>query len=288
MKTALLTFAAVAALALTAVAAPALAIPEPPPNDWRIPNPENVLVIETTQGLVFVELNPIVAPNHVERIKTLARQKFYDGLGFFRVIDGFMAQTGDPKNDGTGGSSLPNLEPEFGFRRGSYDPYTFVTKLDPTPDQPSATEVGFMGSMAVRSQPSMQMMMTADGKADAWPLFCSGVAGMARGNDANSANSQFFLMRSFYTSLNRNYTAFGRVIAGKATIQKLKVGEPPADPMDRMKSVFVLADIPENLRPKIRVLDARSPSFKALVEETEKAKGPDFSICDVDIPSRVG
>ena len=76
-------------------------------------DPENTLIIETTQGRVVIELRPDLAPNHVARIKELARQGFYDGIVFHRVIDGFMAQTGCPNGTGTGGSKLPNLKAEF-------------------------------------------------------------------------------------------------------------------------------------------------------------------------------
>jgi cyclophilin family peptidyl-prolyl cis-trans isomerase len=83
--------------------------PAPPPLD-----PENELVLDlSTGGRVVIQLRPDVAPRHVERIKTLARRGFYNGLTFHRVIDGFMAQTGDPKGDGSGGSDLPDLAAEF-------------------------------------------------------------------------------------------------------------------------------------------------------------------------------
>jgi peptidylprolyl isomerase len=78
-----------------------------------IKDPENALIMETTQGRVVIELRPDLAPKHVERIKTLAREGFYDGIVFHRVIDGFMAQTGCPHGIGTGGSSYPNLPAEF-------------------------------------------------------------------------------------------------------------------------------------------------------------------------------
>jgi peptidylprolyl isomerase len=78
-----------------------------------IKDPENTLIIETTKGTVTIELRPDLAPKHVERIKQLAREKFYDGIVFHRVIDGFMAQTGCPQGRGTGGSSYPNLPAEF-------------------------------------------------------------------------------------------------------------------------------------------------------------------------------
>ena len=76
-------------------------------------DPENTLILETTKGRVVIELRPDLAPQHVERIKMLAREKFYDGIVFHRVIDGFMAQTGCPQGTGTGGSSYPNLPAEF-------------------------------------------------------------------------------------------------------------------------------------------------------------------------------
>ena len=87
-----------------------------------VKDPENGLVIETKDGAVVIDLLPDVAPGHVERIKKLAREGFYDGIVFHRVIEGFMAQTGDPTGTGRGGSSEPNLKAEFSgvpFERGT-------------------------------------------------------------------------------------------------------------------------------------------------------------------------
>jgi len=78
-----------------------------------IKDPENTLILDTTQGQVVIELRPDLAPGHVERIKMLAREKFYDGIVFHRVIEGFMAQTGCPHGTGTGGSQHGNLKAEF-------------------------------------------------------------------------------------------------------------------------------------------------------------------------------
>ena len=75
--------------------------------------PENTIIMETSKGKVVIELLPDVAPKHVARIKELAREKFYDGVVFHRVIDGFMAQGGDPTGTGMGGSDKPNLPAEF-------------------------------------------------------------------------------------------------------------------------------------------------------------------------------
>jgi peptidylprolyl isomerase len=99
--------------AAAAAAAKATTNRTPPP---AINDAENLLYLDlSTGGRVIIRLYPNVAPKMVERIKILTRQHFYDGLKFHRVIDGFMAQTGDPKGDGTGGSTLPNVPAEFNW-----------------------------------------------------------------------------------------------------------------------------------------------------------------------------
>ena len=149
---------------------------------------ENILYLDTTYGRVVIRLRPDLAPNHVERIKTLTRQGFYDGLKFHRVIDGFMAQTGDPLGNGTGGSSLPDLKEEF----------------NPRP-------------------------------------FERGVVGMARSSYPDSANSQFFIMFGRAPWLNGQYTVWGEVQSGMEYIDKLKRGEPPANP-DIIVKMQIAAD----------------------------------------------
>jgi peptidylprolyl isomerase len=139
---------------------------------------ENILYLDLSTGKrVAIRLMPSWAPSHVERIKTLARQGFYDGVVFHRVIDGFMAQTGDPTATGQGGSSLPDLKQEF----------------NPMPH--------------VR-----------------------GTVSMARANDDDSANSQFFIVFYPRFALDRKYTNFGRVISGMGAVDEIQRGEPPADP----------------------------------------------------------
>jgi peptidylprolyl isomerase len=84
--------------------------------------PENTLVIELKTGKVLIQLRPDLAPKHVERVKMLAKEKFYDNVKWHRVINGFMAQTGDPKGIGIGGSKYPDLPAEFtpeGYKRGT-------------------------------------------------------------------------------------------------------------------------------------------------------------------------
>ncbi|WP_374471398.1 peptidylprolyl isomerase [Phenylobacterium sp.] len=252
----------------------------PAAADWRTPDANDVLVIDTNKGRILLELVPEVAPNHVQRVRELARQGFYDGHRFFRVIEGFMAQTGDPQNTGQGGSSLPDIEAEFMFRRGPEAPFVLAA------DQ-AVAEIGFIKALPVMTQSMMLAPMTRDGKVSGWPLYCQGVAGMARAEAENSANSQFFLMRAPYPSLEKRYTAFGRVIAGQDVVGAIKVGEPVADPQDRMERVRVLADLPEAERPKVRVVDPKSAWFKAEIARVRAAKGADFTACDVNIPVEV-
>ena len=291
MKRTLLLAACVAALAATAIAAPKpkapAAVPARPvapaapgPADWRTPDPNDVLVIDTNKGRIVVEMVSEVAPLHVTQIRALAHENFYDGQRFFRVIDKFMDQTGDPQNNGQGGSSKPNVPAEFTFRRGP--DLAFVMAADQT-----VAEVGFVKSLPVMSQSMMLGAMTKDQKVTAWALYCPGVMGMARDENPDSGNSQFFLMRYAFPSLEKKYTAWGRVISGQDVVLAIKVGEPVEDPQDRMERVRLLSDIPEKDRPKVRVIDPKGPWFKAEIDRARAAKGADFTACDVTLPAEV-
>ncbi|MFZ1814116.1 MAG: peptidylprolyl isomerase [Rhizobiaceae bacterium] len=152
-------------------------------------DPENTIVMETTKGKVVIELRPDLAPGHVARIKELAREGFYDGIVFHRVIEGFMAQCGCPHGIGTGGSSKPNLKAEFN-------------------DAPHKR----------------------------------GTCSMARAQNPDSANSQFFICFDDASFLNRQYTVWGQVSEGMENIDKIKRGEPVRDP-DSIISMRVAADL---------------------------------------------
>lgn len=252
----------------------------PDARNWRQVDLENTLYIDTVHGRMVLELYPEIAPRHVERIKTLTRAGFYDGLTFHRVIDDFMAQTGDPLGTGDGQSPFPDLAAEFTFRRGPEMDFVAVSA-------PQGQQYGFIGSLPVATQPDAMMGRTADGRVHGWGVYCPGVAGMARGEEPNSANSQFFLMRDRYPKLEKRYTAFGRALVGQDVINAIKVGEPVADPQDRMERVRVLSALPENERPKIRVIDPAGPWFKAEIARARAAQGSNFSACDVNIPVEV-
>jgi peptidylprolyl isomerase len=195
---------ALVALAAFVLAAPALAqLPQDSPPkagaegevqvitspSLPAPDPENMLHLDlSTGGRVTILLKPQAAPNHVQRIKTLTRQGFYNGVVFHRVIDGFMAQTGDPKGTGQGGSELPDLKAEF------------------------------------NELPHVR-----------------GAVSMARTNEPDSANSQFFIMFQPLLRLDRTYTVFGRVISGMQWVDAIERGEPPANP-SRVLQASIAAD----------------------------------------------
>ncbi len=246
--------------------------------EWRTVSPENLWVIDTAKGRVLVELEPRAAPAHIERIRTLTQQGFYDGLKFHRVIPNFMAQTGDPKGTGEGGSELPDLKGEFSFRRGRDSGFVAVENSGPGVR-------GIMGSLPITTQPDAQMFVTADFKVGASGLFCPGVAGMARAGSPDSANSQFFLMTGQNDNLNGGYTTFGRVLQGLDVVKALKAGDDAqdgkvADP-DVMTKVQLASALPEGQRPTVRVAVPGSPAFNAAVEAARTARGAQFGICDV-------
>lgn len=246
--------------------------------EWRTVSPENLWVIDTAKGRVLVELEPRAAPAHIERIRTLTNQGFYDGLKFHRVIPNFMAQTGDPKGTGEGGSELPDLKGEFSFRRGRDSGFVAVENSGPGVR-------GIMGSLPITTQPDAQMFVTADFKVGASGLFCPGVVGMARAGSPDSANSQFFLMTGQNDNLNGGYTTFGRVVQGLDVVKALKAGDDAqdgkvADP-DVMTKVQLASALPEGQRPTVRVAVPGSPAFNAAVEAARTARGAQFGICDV-------
>jgi len=280
--------AAFAALATTAVAQKK-APPAPPKPagpaaptaaDWRTPNPDDVLVIDTNKGRIIVEMVPEVAPLWTTRVRELAKDHFYDGQTFFRVIEDFMDQTGDPENKGTGGSTKPDVKAEFLFRRGADMPFVLAV------DQ-SVAEVGFIKSLPVTTQSMMLAPMTRDQKVSGYAIYCQGVMGAARGQEEDTANSQFFLMRAHYPLLERRYTAWGRVLSGQDVVKAIKVGEPVPDPQDKMERLRLLSDMPENDRPKIRVINPAGAWFKAEIARAQAAGGANFTACDVNIPVEV-
>lgn len=251
----------------------------PDPRNWRQVDPDNTLYIDSVHGRIVIELYPEIAPRHVERLRTLARAGFYDGLIFHRVIDDFMAQTGDPLGTGEGASTMPDLREEFMFRRGPDMPFVEAAVQ-------GRARLGFYKALPIESQPDAQMAVTSDGRVSANALHCQGVVSMARANDQNSANSQFFIMRAPNSALDKRYSIFGRVVWGQEAVMAIAVGNPPPTP-DRMLAVRVAADLPDAERAPIYVLRTDGPRFRELIDDTRRDRGADFSVCDVQIPARV-
>jgi len=137
---------------------------------------EDTLILETTKGPVVIEMRPDLAPTHVARIKELVREGFYDGVVFHRVIEGFMAQTGDPDGTGSGGSGK-KLKAEFTKEKHK-----------------------------------------------------RGTVSMARAQNPDSGDSQFFICFEDAPWLDGQYTVWGRVVEGMENVDKIKRGEPVRDP----------------------------------------------------------
>jgi peptidylprolyl isomerase len=272
-----------AALALSVTAAFA----DPPdPLNWRALDPDNTLYIDTDQGRIVIEMYPEIAPQHVERIRALAGQGFYDGLTFHRVIEDFMAQGGDPLGTGEGGSNLPDLRAEFLFRRGPDMPFVEAGVIRDNQGR-VVQRSGFYKLLPIETQSDDVMARSADGRASAWGMHCQGVVSMARWAELDSANSQFFIMRAPYPALDKRYTIWGRVVWGLDLVMAMPSGEPP-NPIPTMSQVRVAASLPEGERTGLYVLRTDSPAFRELVDETrrEVRRDPEriFSLCDVEIP----
>jgi peptidylprolyl isomerase len=257
-------------LGLAALSIPALAS-EP---DWRALNPENTLLIDTTEGRIVVEMRPDLAPNAVERVKTLAREHTYDQLLFHRVIDHFVDQTGDPNNKDGGVSSYPDLKPEFDTRIARSQMKVIAA--------PAGAVLGFLGSLPVEASAKVG----SDGKARTWGLYCAGVAGMGRQAAEDSANSEIFFMRDPARRLDRDYTVWGQTVLGLDVVRRMKVGFPPKAP-DKMLRVQVMADLPREKRPKILIMNEHGQAFATLLARSRAEKGADFSPCELQIQSKI-
>lgn len=280
---------ALVAMAMTTNAQqPAAAGFEAPSEAWRSVDPENLMIIETKYGNIGVELFPEIAPKHVTQVKTLTRQGFYNNVPFHRVISNFMNQTGDgSKGDGTGDSDLPNIPPEFTFKRG---PDMAFKKLSSRQFGISVYGVGFYKGLPIASQPDSQALFTKDGKVDAFGVHCKGVTSMARTDDPTTANSQFFLMRAESRALNQTYSIWGNTVMGFDLLEKPvvgTVGERPGWIPDVMDKVYIASDLPKGEQPKIQVLRPEHPAFLTWANAKIKANGSFPGICELAIPTRV-
>ncbi len=271
----------------------------PPSEAWRDVLPENLVSIDTRYGTVVVELAPTFAPGHVTRMRRLLQQHFYDGLSFYRVIDGFVAQGGadadtsatpDAKVDQQLLKDWPPMKAEFDVRLARTDVFTPLGNQDLF-----APELGFVDGYPVGRDPK-------DGRS--WIIQCPGVFAFARDNDDNSATTEFYLViGQAPRRLDRNLTAFGRVLAGMQYLQKLNRGDPDVDsgvigdvgkrdPILRMR---LGSDMSEQEFPHYQVLRTDSQAFVQSLQQRRhpapafyhRPPSPNLDICSVPLPVRL-
>jgi peptidylprolyl isomerase len=270
-----------------------------PQHAWRDVAADDLALIETRYGTVAVELAPDFAPNHVTRMRKLLRNHFYDGRTFYRVIDGFVAQGGaDQDKSATPDAPVnpqilhdwPPIQAEFDATLPKGDVFTPLGNADLF-----APEAGFVDGYPVGRD-------SKDGKS--WIIQCPGVLAFARDNDENSATTEFYIViGQAPRRLDRNLTAFGRVIAGMQFVQKLNRGDSDVDAgvigevskRDPIIRMTLASELPEKDRPHYQVLRTDSPTFAGTLEQRRhpapefyhRPPSPNLDICGVPLPVRL-
>jgi len=255
---------------------------------WRPVDPDNLVFLELQEGRVAIELNPGFAPQTVAQFRRLAQEHFYDGLPFYRVIDGFVAQGGDGSDLGEL-SDVPLVEAEFERAWTDDLPFTPVQKPDPF-----APETGFIDGFATG-------LDRAEEKA--WLLHCPGVVAMARNDSPDSSRTDFYVVIGQAPRyLDRNMNVFGRVIVGMDVVQRIQRG--PADDngiirddtaASRIRSLTLASDVPKEERLSAFVMDTSSKGFADLLDSRRHRTQrffrhpppPVLDACQVPAPGRL-
>jgi len=245
-------------------------------SQYRMPNADNLLYLELDIGLVIIELNPLFAPKHVAQIKKLSRENFYNGLSFYRVIDGFVAQGGTSIDEDNG-----NLD------------FEIKNKSLQLPIEPRITSTGDKKFSLVQS-PDMFAAQTGfiEGFATAknnddsltWLTQCPGVIGMSRNNAPNTATTDFYIVIGQAPRyLDSITTIFGRVIHGMDIVQKINRGNANKNGMfdnnsqaTTIKSISVASDLPKNKQFNIMIERTDTISFKNKLSERRVRSDPFF------------
>ena len=253
-------------------AAPAIARGTPQVPDWRRADPDNVLILTTSRGQVVVEIAPEAAPQTAAHIKALVRAGFYDNSLFYRVLPGFVAQTGD-RGERRFSSGAPGLPDDF------FLPPGLVPPPPPPLGDPEPAPPRFIGALPV-ARPNGQH------PGQAWTAFCPGVAGLAHDDRPNSGESQIFFMAVHAQNLEAAFTAWGRVVIGMAILAGLAPGEPPATP-DRVITARLASDLPLDQRPVLEVLDPAGPTVTRQIRDLVRARNMSADPCDVTLTARL-
>ena len=289
------------ALALLA-AASALAAELPPkptvgdvvkaskPSDWRALDAENTLYMDIPAGRVVIEMAPAFAPNHVQHIKALVRQDYYNGIPIIRSQDNIVVQWGDPDEQ--------NPRPIKNVKEKLPGEFTVPLKNDKhftrLPDRDGyAPQVGHSNGFPSARDPK---------KGQAWLAHCYGMVGVGRGNEADSGGGGMHLYvvtGHAPRQLDRNITVVGRVISGMPLLSTLPRGPAPMGFYDKpelrvpITSIKVAADVPEAERSKFEVMRTETASYRAVVEAQRNRGGPwtkvaagHVDLCNAPIPVR--
>jgi peptidylprolyl isomerase len=273
-------------LLLLLAAWPALALAEDP--TWREVDPQNLVFMDLFEGQVVIELNPTFAPKTVQQFRQLVQDRFYEGLSFYRVIDGFVAQGGDGSDLGER-SNIPLIEAEF-EREWSED---FVYMPAQKPDF-FAPETGFIDGFAVGRDPD---------QGTAWLTHCPGVIAMARNDGADSSRTDFYIVIGQAPRyLDRNMNVFGRVIHGMDVVQRVRRGAAADNGIisddtasSRIRSIRLAGEVPEEERLQAYVLDTSSKGFADLLRDRRERRQRFFhrkppqvlDVCQVPMAGRV-
>jgi len=266
------------------------------PDEWRTPDPANLLYLQLPTGRVIIELAPDFTPLHADNIRALVRAHYFDGLAVVRVQDNFVTQWGTPENAKDGyspaprdhGSAKTTLPPEFTRPLDAALPWTGLPDGDVY-----APEVGFSeGFPAGRDRRS----------GEEWLLHCYGMLGVARDNDPQTGDGgTLYAVIGQARRLDRNLAVVGRVLVGMPLLSALPRGSgalgfyTPTEPHMPIRSMQVAADVPAAQRTQIQVLRTGSATFAALLDAARnrhdafytRAPGK-VSVCDLPIPVREG
>ena len=262
-----------------------------PKSDWRPLDPDNTLYMELPAGRVVMELAPAFAPLHADNIRTLVREKYFDGLAIIRSHDNYVVQWGDPEEDEkkakSMGSAKTRLASEYTAPIGADKHFTRLPDHDGY-----APEVGFSDGFPVGHDPK---------SGEAWLTHCYGAIGVARGTEegTGTGSSLYVIIGHAPRHLDRNIAVVGRVVQGIELLSAVPRGPAPmgfyAKPEERItiKSVRMANEVPEAERSKLEVLRTDSATFQATTE-ARRNRHDDFYIrpsgyielCNVPLPVR--
>lgn len=266
------------------------AVPAPAQNEgaWRPVDPADLVYLELPDGEVIIELAPEFAPATVAQFKRLVGEGFYDGLSFYRVIDGFVAQGGD----GSDMAEAPNAEPAVPaeFERAWSDGLPFVSVQAPDMFAP---ETGFIDGFAAARD-------TANDRV--WLTHCPGAVAMARNNEPDTGGTDFYIVIGQAPRyLDRNLTIFGRVVDGMEIVQRILRGPPEANGMiakDAPRTEIVSAKLGERMPPAeretVEVEDTGGAAFAAVLQSRRVRGKPFFhhkppevlDVCQIPVAAR--